>query len=900
MSWIFVLVGILCLLALQFLRSALSMSFPTYTARPMQRPDASSFGGLDMIEAKTDALRALGFSGPAWVGSVPRAADTHLVTAHAVYRNDDTGVVAWVGPTIEIARPNSLLTYYTTLLDDGRFAVTQVSDPYFSTIDDPQTPAQTIAGSDEATELQAHAGFVADLGVPAARATPQQDVLHFAGEHMTAIRARLLERGRLREAAGIARPSLGLALQILRNMLSRPKSASDGDLTVPTSRLPFLARTVELLRKRAPSQGMQWLLLLISAALFVGIGWPLLGLQFTIIILAVIVLHEGGHWLAMRLYGYENPHITLLPLLGGVTIGHETDPSASKRAWVALAGPLPGIVLGWVLLSTLVGEPPAWTQTDTWFIGGVVVLLFINYLNILPVPPLDGAHVAQAILPPRWAGLQAIVIVAGVILGFYVAYLLDFWPLALIAALQLPAIRTSLRNARLVREFAGTCPEGDEATRRSWLFDQLQAKLGDPKAAARRIGLANTILHTLAVKPMNPMQRFVVSSVYAALLIVPVVALLLSLLTFGDDAVTDPFDDPALAAEFDRVETESSRLDLLTLVEYLADDGGAPPPADATSRLGAEARLGRRLPAHLAAFYDVADGLPGTLGLLPISKVARIDSELLETGELSYYVYNGALYFFDESGDLEIPLEEVRSWWQIGHNEEWYSRVFVDPDADAGQAAVFLFGEEPTAYASVTQLLRAEYAQVRVADIYEKQAALAVAHNRERLQDMPVEELMQQFRKPGLLERLITGEYFLPGPAGSAALDETEARIGRRLPDDHRAALRVSNGYSPAMLLPADAIQPAGNSAPTSIDFIVQTGIDAGYDEFSHRHLEACWAIGGSLTEVPDNDSEFLHASLFWCPDLPEGYQYLSTVSQTYYRSFREALLEYAVVMTSF
>ena len=357
MSWIYVLVGILCLVALQFLRSALSMSFPTYAARPMQPPDASSFGGLDMIDAKTDALRALGFSGPAWVGAVPGAADAHLVTAHAVYRNDETGVVAWVGPTVEIARPNSLLTYYTTLLEDGRFAVTQVSDPYFSTIDDPKTPAQTIAGSDEASELEAHEAFVASLGVPAARATPRQDVLHFAGEHMTAIRARLLERGRLQEASGIARPSLGFALRILKNMLSRPKTASDDKLTVPTSRLPFLAQTVEIIRKRAPSQGMQWVLLLISAALFIGIGWPLLGLQFALIILAVIVLHEGGHWLAMRLYGYENPHITLLPLLGGVTIGHETDPSASKRAWVALAGPLPGIVLGWVLLFALAADP---------------------------------------------------------------------------------------------------------------------------------------------------------------------------------------------------------------------------------------------------------------------------------------------------------------------------------------------------------------------------------------------------------------------------------------------------------------------------------------------------------------------------------------------------------------
>lgn len=900
MSWVYVLVGILCLIVLQFLRSALSVSFPSYAARPIQRPDATSFGGLDMIEAKTEALGALGFSGPAWVGTDPGAADGHLVSAHAVYRNTETGVVAWVGPTIELARPNALLTYYTTLLADGRFAVTQVSDPYFSSIDDPKTPAQTIEGSDEATELEAHAKFVAGLGVPVARATPREDVLQFAGEHMTAIRARLLDSGRLRESAGTARPSLGFALRILGKMLTRPKSDSDSELAVPSSRLPFLAQVVELQRKRAPSQGMQWLLLLISAVLFVGIGWPLLGLGLTLILLAVIVLHEGGHWVAMRLYGYENPHITLLPLLGGVTIGHETDPSASKRAWVALAGPLPGIVLGWALLFTLATNPASWAFTAGWAYSAIIILLFINYLNILPVPPLDGAHVAQAILPPRWAGLQAIVIIFGVILGVYVAYLLDFWPLALIAALQLPAVRSSLRNAQMVREFANTCPDADEATQRGWLFDQLQQKLGEPKAAARRISLANSILHTLAVQPMKSAQRWLVSLVYMALLIVPVIALALTLLV-PDDAFTDLYEDPSLTDEVDRIEDEAGRLDLTTLIELLADDDVVPPAADAATRLEAEARLGRKLPAHLAEFYDVADGFPGSLGLLPISEVERIDAESLESGELSYYAYEGRLHFYDEkSGALEVPVEQARSWWQIGFSEEWYSLVLLDPASAPGEPAVFVLGEDTGVFTSIADYLRTHYVHRRIADVYEKQALLIEARNRERLQNMSVEELMQQFRTPSLLERLITGEYFLPGPADSEALDQAEMRIGRRLPDDHRAALAVFDGYAPAMLLAADAIQRIGDSLPANIDYVVETGIDAGYPAFSRGHVDSCLAIGGNVRNPRDNESAQLFATLVWCPDLPEEYRYLSTVSQKYYPTFREALLANAVRATSF
>ncbi len=901
MSWVYVIVGIVCLIALQFLRGALSMAFPRYTARPIQRPDEVSFGGLELIDAKSESLAALGFSGPAWVGADPGVAEASGVNAHAVFRNAKTGVVAWLGPTIELAHPNSLLTYYTTLLTDGRFAVTQVSDPYFAAVDDPKTPAQTIEGSDEASEIAAHEAFVASLGVPVARSTPRQDVIAFAGEHLTALRQRLIERGKLRESQSTARPSVGFALRILGKMLSRPKPAAAGELAVPTSRLPFLANMVELQKKRAPSQEMQWLLLLISAALFVGIGWPLLGLEFTLIILAVIVFHEGGHWFAMRLYGYENPHITLLPLLGGVTIGHENDPSANKRAWVALAGPLPGIILGWGLLAYSMSSPTDIQFMGTWVFSAIIVLLFVNYLNILPIPPLDGAHVAQAILPPRWSGVQAFVIVLGVVLGVYVAYLLDFWPLALIAALQLPAIKGMLRTAKLVREYAGHCPDGDDAMRRAWLFEELEKKLGSPKAAAKRIGLANTILHTLAVEPMRAGHRFIVSAVYLALLIVPVGALMLTLMVASDDAYDSQFNDELSDIEFERIAEEASRLDIITLVDALADDQGAPPPADATTRLAVEARLGRPLPAQLAAFYDVADGLPGSLGLLPLEQVRLVDATLLESGDLSYYVLDGSLYFYDETaGDLQVSVDEARDWWQVGHNEEWLSRVFVDPDAESGQPAVFQLGEETAAYTSISDLLRREYEERRYADVYEEQAIRVETRQRERLRGMTTEELMLQFRKPGLLERIITGEYLLPGPADEATLDAAESRIGRRLPDDHRAALGVYNGYTQAMLLSADAIQPAGNIADSSIEYVVEIGIDAGYADFSRGHLDACLAVGGHYTRMPDDELEQLYATLLWCPDLPVRYRYLSTVSQSYFPTFRDALFEYAVQMTSY
>ena len=903
MNWVYVIVGIVCLVALQFLRSALAMAFPRHTAGPIQQPDASSFGGLDLIDAKAEALAALGFAGPAWVGTDADQAEAGSVQAQAVFRNADTGVVAWVGPTIELAHPNSLLTYYTSLLSDGRFVVTQVSDPYFAAIDDPQTPAQTIEGSDEAREIEAHTEFVASLNVPVARSTPQQDVIGFAGEHMTAIRTRLIERGKLRESQGTARPAIRFALRILGKMLTRPKPAAAGEQAAPTSRLPFLAGVVEMQKKLAPSQDMQWLLLLISAALFVGIGWPFLGLEFTIIILAVIVLHEGGHWLAMHLYGYENPHITLLPLLGGVTIGHENDPSAAKRAWVALAGPLPGIVLGWGLLFYGLSDPADWQFMGSWAFSAVIVLLFVNYLNILPIPPLDGAHVAQAILPPRWAGAQAFVIVLGVVLGVYVAYVLEFWPLALIAALQLPAIKGMMRNAKLVREYAGRCPEGDAATRRVWLFEELQKKLGDPKVAAKRVGLANNVLHTLAVEPMGRAQRILVSAVYGTLLIVPIGALALTLLatTPLNDDLEGGVDYEAIEREYQEIDARAARLDVRDLVRDLATGGAPQPPASASARLEAEARLGHSLPAHLAALYDVSDGLDAA-GILPVSEIEVFDPEEFRTGDLQYSVYEDTLYLYGDAtdGDIAIPVSQTAGWWKIGHDADEMSWTFVDPDAADGEMAVFRLGVDAGAYERVDDLLRQVWASPQYGSAYEERAERVAAERRAQLANLSAAELLHEFRRPSLLERLITREFFPPGPASPELLDATEDRLGIRLPDDHRAMLAVHDGFRQANLLAAEEIRAASMVAEGSIEYLVDIVRKSGDEEFSALDLDTCWVIGGYLQPMPGSETPELFASLVWCPDARYDQRYVSTISSEVFPTFTDALREYLVRLQSF
>jgi len=70
---------------------------------------------------------------------------------------------------------------------------------------------------------------------------------------------------------------------------------------------------------------------------------------FLMTLVGILFLHEAGHWLAMRYYGYQDTAIFFIPFLGAMVAGSKRNLSESQSAVIILAGPLPGFILGWVL-----------------------------------------------------------------------------------------------------------------------------------------------------------------------------------------------------------------------------------------------------------------------------------------------------------------------------------------------------------------------------------------------------------------------------------------------------------------------------------------------------------------------------------------------------------------------
>ncbi len=155
-----------------------------------------------------------------------------------------------------------------------------------------------------------------------------------------------------------------------------------------------IAALVEVRRaERAHSNWRSLLVILfVSLALFIGIGAAKQPLRFILLLVPILFLHEMGHFLAMKIFGYHNVRMFFIPFLGAAVSGRHYNQPGWKLAVVALAGPLPGVALGAVL--GLVG-----VVTKNEIVNeSALLLLIINGFNLLPLMPLDGGRVAHAVL----------------------------------------------------------------------------------------------------------------------------------------------------------------------------------------------------------------------------------------------------------------------------------------------------------------------------------------------------------------------------------------------------------------------------------------------------------------------------------------------------------------------
>jgi Zn-dependent protease len=144
--------------------------------------------------------------------------------------------------------------------------------------------------------------------------------------------------------------------------------------------------------------------------------WYLVGWQDALILAAVVILHEAGHAVAMRLVGIEVRGIYLIPFFGGAVLPKTSYRTQGNLAFVALMGP------GFSLIPTLglAAMLPA-TGDPRLFLEAAWLFALINVSNLLPVYPLDGGLILNALLGSLSSRLAAVAGWIGVLAGLGLA-----------------------------------------------------------------------------------------------------------------------------------------------------------------------------------------------------------------------------------------------------------------------------------------------------------------------------------------------------------------------------------------------------------------------------------------------------------------------------------------------
>jgi Zn-dependent protease len=132
--------------------------------------------------------------------------------------------------------------------------------------------------------------------------------------------------------------------------------------------------------------------MLVSVAAYALIwGW-----KFAAGFVALLFVHEMGHYIQLRREGVRPTGMLFIPFLGAVVGARSLGGSALAEARVGLAGPILGtigcLVPAGIYLAT--GEEFWKALAFTGF--------FLNLFNLIPVVPLDGGRAMAAMAPWMW------------------------------------------------------------------------------------------------------------------------------------------------------------------------------------------------------------------------------------------------------------------------------------------------------------------------------------------------------------------------------------------------------------------------------------------------------------------------------------------------------------------
>ena len=273
---------------------------------------------------------------------------------------------------------------------------------------------------------------------------------------------------------------------------------------------------------------------LLSLGLFILVFYFLIDdLQVLFLIVLILFIHEMGHFIAMKVFGYNGVNMFFIPLIGAMVTGEKDRISQSQRAIIVLAGPVPGVLIGCGII--------AYAQTigHTGAAVAGFMFLLINILNLLPLDPLDGGKLIETLFFSSNEKIKQVFLIASVVIMvvagvFFQMYLLAF--LGLYMSLRIKMLKSlselrkkiSVYKIPLIRTYDELTDKEYWTIRKEYIMSSKLNKMIDPNEYVEsqfedRIAISvRNVLITPIEKDISAIGKLFFLSLWAASLILPV------------------------------------------------------------------------------------------------------------------------------------------------------------------------------------------------------------------------------------------------------------------------------------------------------------------------------------------------------------------------------------------
>lgn len=188
---------------------------------------------------------------------------------------------------------------------------------------------------------------------------------------------------------------------------------------------------------------------LISIGLYLVLGFVFFkSLTTILILLAIILIHEFGHLLAMKHFRYKESKLLFIPILGAFVSGKKREVSQIQSAIIYLSGPIPGILIGFIFILLQKILPGTNIFGFSFQIIGEL-FIWLNAFNLLPIYPLDGGQLLNRLYLNENDILRKIFIFLSIIFTSAIAYIYKIYILFIIPFYLISKILQAPKNKQL-------------------------------------------------------------------------------------------------------------------------------------------------------------------------------------------------------------------------------------------------------------------------------------------------------------------------------------------------------------------------------------------------------------------------------------------------------------------